>query len=190
MVCFCRDISDRKRAADAMKTEHRRLESIIEATRIGTWEWNVQSGEIIFNERWAAIIGYTLAELAPVSISTWEKFAHPDDLVQSTRLLTEHFAGEKAYYDFESRRRHKDGHWVWVRDLGRVISRTEDGQPLLMFGTHTDITQRKVVEEELATSHSLLKNLAQLVPGVIYQYRLYSDGRSSFPYSSPGMQDI
>ncbi|MEE4136135.1 MAG: PAS domain S-box protein, partial [Desulforhopalus sp.] len=157
MVCFCRDISERKRAAEALKTEHRRLENIIEATRIGTWEWNVQTGETIFNQRWAAIIGYTLDELVPVTISTWKKFAHPDDLAHSAKLLAEHFAGERAYYDFESRMRHKEGHWVWVRDRGRLISRTEDGQPLLMFGTHTDITQRKEAEKALWESEALFR---------------------------------
>jgi PAS domain S-box-containing protein len=53
-----------------------------------------------------------------------------------------------------------------------------------------DITERKRAEVALTQSHDLLANLARLVPGVVYQYRLYPDGRSAFPYSSPGMYDI
>jgi PAS domain S-box-containing protein/putative nucleotidyltransferase with HDIG domain len=53
-----------------------------------------------------------------------------------------------------------------------------------------DITERKLAEEDRERSHALLANLARLVPGVVYQYRLYADGSSAFPYSSPGMSDI
>jgi PAS domain S-box-containing protein len=53
-----------------------------------------------------------------------------------------------------------------------------------------EIQQRKEVDKELLESHDLLANLARLVPGVVYQYRLYPDGRSAFPYSSPGMNNI
>jgi PAS domain S-box-containing protein len=53
-----------------------------------------------------------------------------------------------------------------------------------------EVAERKQAEENLKKSHELLENLARLVPGVIYQYRLYPDGRSAFPYASPGMNDI
>ena len=128
----------------------RRLNSIIEGTHVGTWEWNVQSGEAIFNERWAEIIGYTLDELSPISIKTWSMYCHPDDLKHSGELLEKHFAKELAYYECEARMRHKDGHWVVVLDRGKVTSRTADGKPLLMSGTHQDITERRSIENKLA----------------------------------------
>ena len=132
-----------------LKESEERLKNIIDATQVGTWEWNVQTGETVFNEKWAQIIGYTLEELSPVSIKTWEKFAHPDDLKQSNKLLEEHFAGTLPYYEFESRMKHKDGSWVWVIDRGHLVSRTNDGKPLKMFGTHSDITARKNNELQL-----------------------------------------
>ncbi len=138
------------RLAEAMLEKSRlRLENIIEATHIGTWEWNVQTGETVFNEAWAEIIGYTLDELAPVSIKTWEKFAHPDDMKQSMLLLERHFAGELPYYDYECRMKHKNGHWVWVHDRGRVVTRTADGKPLLMFGNHTELIKSNAYLENL-----------------------------------------
>lgn len=93
-----------------------RLENIIEGTNVGTWEWNVQTGETSFNDRRADIIGYRLEELAPLSIETWLRLSHPEDLERSDRLLARHFSGELEYYDFEGRMRHKDGHWVWIHD--------------------------------------------------------------------------
>jgi PAS domain S-box-containing protein len=157
-----RDITERKRAEEALLDANWRLESIIEGTRVGTWEWNVQTGETVFNEAWARIIGYTLDELAPVSIGTWERFAHPDDLKRSGELLERHFAGELPSYDLECRMRHKEGHWVWVHDRGRVITRTADGKPLMMFGIHTDITERKRTEENLVLNSRCTQVLLQL----------------------------
>lgn len=129
--------------------ERRRLAGIIEGTNAGTWEWNVQTGETVFNERWAEIVGHTLAELEPISIRTWLELVHPDDLKVSDAQLQEHFAGKRDFYDCECRMRHKDGHWVWVHHRGRVMTWTEDGKPLLMMGTHSDITERKRLETEL-----------------------------------------
>lgn len=146
---------------EALTEERWRLESILKGTNVGSWEWNVQTGETIFNERWAEIIGYTLEEISPVSIDTWVKFAHPDDLQRSNELLEKHFKGELEYYEFESRMRHKDGSWVWVFDRGRVFSWTEDGKPLMMFGTHQDINHRKNTELALRESEERFHEMAR-----------------------------
>jgi PAS domain S-box-containing protein len=138
----------RQQAEASLRDERLRLGSIIDAALVGTWEWNIQSGATVFNERWAAIVGYTLAELEPIDIRTWLRLTHPDDLKQSDELLHRHFAGELPYYECDCRMRHRDGHWVWVHDRGRVITTTPDGQPLLMFGTHTDVSERRRMEEE------------------------------------------
>ncbi len=157
---YVRDITEIKKTQLALIEEHQRLESIIKGTNIATWEWNVQTGETIFNERWAEIIGYTLKEISPVSIDTWVKYAHPDDLKESDKLLEQHFSGEMDYYEFESRMKHKDGHWIWVMDRGKVTSRTADGKPLMMFGTHSDITKRKQIDQELILHREQLRNFA------------------------------
>ena len=149
--------SERELEGRVLRDVHWRLESIIEGTHVGTWEWNVQTGKAVFNEVWAEIIGYTLNELAPISIKTWETFAHPDDQKQSAELLELHFSGKLPYYDYEFRMKHKEGHWVWVHDRGRLITRTDDGKPLMMFGTHTDITERKQIEEALRKNREDLR---------------------------------
>jgi len=143
------DISERKQVDEELKESQKHLAGIIEGTRAGTWEWNVQTGETVFNEQWAEIIGYTLDELSPVTIKTWLKYAHPDDLLKSGELLEKHFRGESGYYEFESRMKHKDGQWIWVLDRGKVSTWSDDRKPLWMFGTHQDITDRKLAEEKL-----------------------------------------
>lgn len=148
-----RDISERKAAEKRLSDERETLGNVIEGTRAGTWVWNVQTGETEFNETWAQTVGYTLEELSPVSIDTWLSLCHPDDLGKSSRLLERHMRGEVPYYDCECRMRHRDGHWVWVHDRGKLITFDEKGQPLMMFGTHTDISALKCVEEELVRTN-------------------------------------
>lgn len=142
-----------------------RLHSIIDGTRVGTWEWNVQTGETVFNSYWAEMLGYTLEELAPVSLETWKRLTHPEDLEKSLALLEKHFAGKLPYYECELRMRHRLGYWIWVLDRGRVTHWLPDGRPSMMFGTHQDISQRKLVESEMqrVAHHDLLTGLPNRV---------------------------
>ena len=137
------DIHQRKINRLKLQAEQAKFKNAIEGTNLGTWEWNVQTGETVFNERWAEITGYTLAELAPISIETWTKLAHPEDLEVSSKKLQDCFEKKTDFYECEARMKHKNGHWVWVYDRGKVFSWTEDGKPLMMFGTHQDITETK-----------------------------------------------
>ena len=104
--------------AATIELERERLGNIIAATQVGTWEWNVSSGALTLNARWANMLGYELAELEPVSIETWRRFAHPDDIVSSNTLVARHLKDELTDYRIEVRMRHKAGHWIWVFDCG------------------------------------------------------------------------
>jgi PAS domain S-box-containing protein len=156
------NITASKLAGLALAEKQQRLANILWGTGVGTWEWNVQTGETRFNERWAEIVGYRLEELAPVNIETWARLAHPDDLVRSGELAARHFSGEADHYECEARMRHKDGHWIWVLDRGKVVSRTPDGKPEWMAGTHWEITERKAIEESLRNSEKLLKEAQRM----------------------------
>ncbi|PKH01044.1 hypothetical protein CXF72_19120 [Psychromonas sp. MB-3u-54] len=141
--------------------EQWRLSCIIEGTHAETWEWNIQSGDVFFNEYCAEIIGYKLSELEPITIKTWHKNIHPDDLQKSADLLTKHFAGELPNYECEIRMLHKDGSWVWILAKGKVASWTDDGNPLLMFGLLQEINQMKLTEKALRhqSQHDALTGL-------------------------------
>ncbi len=153
------DITAQKHAQTEIDTQRRRLDNILKGTGAGTWEWHVPSGKTVFNERWAEIVGYSLQELEPVTIDTWMGLAHPDDLKASGEMLQRHFSGELEFYEFEARMRHRDGHWVWVLDRGQLATLEPDGSPGWMYGTHLDITERKVAENRLLESQALFKEL-------------------------------
>ncbi|MFT5312432.1 MAG: diguanylate cyclase (GGDEF)-like protein/PAS domain S-box-containing protein [Paraglaciecola sp.] len=141
----------------ALKNNEKQLELVIQSTGMGIWDWYVQTGKTTFNERWANIIGYTLDELSPISIETWKKYAHPDDLKESNRLLKQHWAGETEYYIYESRMKHRNGHLVWVYDTGQVIEWESNGVPKRMIGTHLDITDKKEAIAKLDEANKQLK---------------------------------
>lgn len=166
LIGTVQDVTEQALAEAALQSQRQRLASIIEGTHIGTWEWNVQSGATVFNERWAQIIGYSLDELAPIDINTWMAHAHPDDLQQSSALLQAHFNGETPYYDCQCRMRHKEGHWVWVHDRGRVVSWSADGQPLMMYGTHADITEARQQQQAVREARAFLQAVMDSATGV------------------------
>jgi two-component system sensor histidine kinase/response regulator len=159
IITVTRDVSDSKIVAEKLNIAKLRLENIIEGTNAGTWEWNVQTDETIFNEQWAEMLGYTLEELSPVTIKTWEIHTHPGDLRKSEKLLKRHFAGELPYYDCELRMKHKNGQWIWIHDRGRVITKTSEGEPLMMFGMHNLITERKDAEERIKIQNEELQKI-------------------------------
>jgi PAS domain S-box-containing protein len=149
------EISEWHRTEEALALERKRLESVIEGTNAGTWEWNIQTGEVTLNERWAEIAGYRLEELEPTTIGTWTGLAHPEDLEESNRLIEAHCEGRSEAYDFECRMRHRSGEWIWVHDRGKVVEWDADGKPLRMAGTHTDIHARRQSQEELRKSRDV-----------------------------------
>jgi PAS domain S-box-containing protein len=145
-----------------LRESEEKLKLAIEGSGVGLWDWRVQSGEMVINDRWAQILGYTVQELSPVTIDTWTSLTHPDDLQKYQELLQKHFSGESADFACESRMKHKDGHWVWVLDRGMVTERDKTGQPLRMTGTHLNIAERKSAEEALRQVNRKLNLLSSL----------------------------
>ncbi|WP_082832516.1 PAS domain-containing protein [Aquimarina aggregata] len=137
------DITKLKEVELQLQRQVNRYHHVIEGTNLGTWEWNVQTGETIFNERWAEIIGYKLSELEPISINTWVENSNPDDLKKSNQVLQKHFEGKTSFYEFEARMKHKNGDWIWVLDRGKVVSWDTNGNPEWMIGSHQEITKKK-----------------------------------------------
>jgi len=143
------DITELRHSEEALRESEEKLKLAIEGSGVGLWDWRVQSGELVINDRWVLILGYTMQELSPVTIDTWRSLTNPDDLKRSDELLQKHVSGETADFACESRMKHKDGHWVWVLDRGMITERDKAGQPLRMTGTHLNISERKSAEEAL-----------------------------------------
>lgn len=134
---------ERKYREQELNESRERLDLAIKGTNSGLWDWQVQTEQALFDERWAEIIGFSLSELEPLSIHTWTDHCHPDDLVKSKIELEKHFTGITDSYICEVRMRHKKENWVWVLDRGKVVSWDEHGKPVRMVGTHVDITENK-----------------------------------------------
>ncbi|MCI5076872.1 PAS domain-containing protein [Oricola sp.] len=161
-MAIIENVTYRREVENALRDERRRLKQILEATRAGTWEWNIQTGEVRLNAQWGAIIGYALEELGLPDVHTWQSRIHPDDAIESHKRLDAHLAGLSDEYECETRLRHKDGSWVWVLGRGCVLSWTDDGKPEWMYGTHQDISRRKKREEELRKSEDFLERTGRL----------------------------
>jgi PAS domain S-box-containing protein len=163
------DISEHKRAEKALIDSKQQLDLVIKVTKIGIWDWDIPTGVTVFNEQWADMIGYSLAELSPVSIDTWVRLTHPDDLKIANEKLEKHWESSHELYSTEIRMRHKNGHWVWILDTGRVVEWLPDGKPKRMVGTHLDISRAKEVEEQLKNSRDQFASLVDNIPGITYR---------------------
>jgi PAS domain S-box-containing protein len=152
----------------ANNEDYIRNQNIIKGSEIGTWDWNVETGALVVNERWAEICGYTLEELHPVNHETWERITHPGDAQRAMQQLEQHFAGALDYYDVEFRQRHKDGEWRWVSARGKVLDWTPKGKPRHMSGTHRDITTRKQAELDLNESKRMLRHVLDTIPARVF----------------------
>ncbi|WP_025743078.1 PAS domain S-box protein [Aquimarina pacifica] len=137
------DVTKLKKVKFKLRKQIERYEHIIEGTNIGTWEWNLQTDQIIFNERWAEMLGYSLTELDPITINTWTDIIHPEDRRTSRELLAYHCEGKTPHYECEIRLKHKKGNWIWVLDRAKILSRMPNGTPEWVIGSYQEITQRK-----------------------------------------------
>ena len=142
------DVTERKLAEAKVLEIKERFLATIDAAEIGTWEWNIQTGEAAVNDRWFEMIGYTPEDFPQVTLQIWENITHPDDFAKAIEVAEKHFKGEFEHYESECRMKNKNGQWIWILDRGKLMTRTPDGKPLRMLGTHIDITERKLAAEE------------------------------------------
>ena len=139
------DIAERKKAEEALRESQERLELALEGAELAMWDWNIQTGERVFNRRWAEMLGYSPDEIRP-HIDSWEDSIHPEDTVRVKEVLNRHLAGETPSYEMEYRVVTKSGEIRWVLARGKVVERDNDGRPLRATGTRLDITDRKRAE--------------------------------------------
>jgi diguanylate cyclase (GGDEF)-like protein/PAS domain S-box-containing protein len=143
-----RDVTARKLADEKVRESEERLAAVMEGSQLGYSDWNIQTGEIRRNERWAGMLGYTLQEIES-TYQQWEDLMHPDDRSTALQAIQDHLAGKTLIHRDEYRLRAKDGSYRWILDQGKVIKYDDQGHPLRMTATHTDITERKQAEDQL-----------------------------------------
>ena len=162
------DQTKNKEYEEELKNQNILLEGILVGTNAGIWEWNIETGVLNINDRWAELIGYTKEELEPLTIDTWAKSLFPEDLKIAQKELELHFIGKLNYYDVVFRQYHKNGNVIWINSRGRVISRTEDGKPLRMQGTHIDLTDHIKTLHKSKENENLLRSFISNINGIAF----------------------
>ena len=147
-----RSIRSEVHARHILAEENQRLELVLESSRLGLWDWDMQTDTMVCDDRWADILGFQLEDLAPLSIQTEDRLVHPDDTAASDALFDDHVHGRVPYYDLELRMRHRHGHWVWVHDRGRIVEWSPDGLPLRVTGTLEDVSEAHSAAERMAAA--------------------------------------
>jgi PAS domain S-box-containing protein len=143
-------------------------ELAIDATQDGLWSWDPLTNTTYFSPRWKQMLGYEDHELEN-NFSTWQERIHPDDRDKAIQDVKAHLNRENDYYVNEHRLRCKDGSYKWILDRGKALF-NEKNEPYKMTGFHTDITERKRLEDEL---YSLSQTLSQeLKEGISKQAKL------------------
>ena len=145
------DISHTKALESALRESEERHRLILASARLGTADWNIASGQVDFNERWAELRGYQLNEIEH-HIDSWKAGIHPDDVTTVETRLQEHLAGRSQFFQAEYRTYTKSCKWVWILNCSAVTERDDAGVPLRMAGTEMDITDRKQAEIKQARS--------------------------------------
>lgn len=151
------DVTDRRRAEEALRESNERLELAVRGANLGTWDWNIETGEMVFNERWAEILGCQPDELKP-HVSSWENALHPLEKIEIMAKLTEHLEGRAPLFMAEQCLRHKSGQWIWTLAAGRVSRRDAAGRPLRASGIMLDINARKIAEQQLLSAKELAES--------------------------------
>lgn len=162
------NIDQLQEAQEALTLEKESYSTFLKATQAATWIWYVQKKETIFDESWAHILGYSLDELKPLELSTWEKLVHPDDLEIAYQDIQKAFDKKTDFYVSQYRMKHKNGSYIWISDRGQVISWTDDGKPLVMVGIHLDVTDIKKMELELQSREKHFRYLVESSYDIIY----------------------
>lgn len=160
LLLIIQDVTEQHRSQQELMKAQERLYFALDAVNDGLWDLKLETGEVFTSQRWKEMLGYAEHEISP-DINFWRNAVHPDDIKSTLQILQDHLDGKTAAYNTEYRLRCKDGSYKWILDRGKVIARAQNGKPLRMIGTHTDIDQRKQVEEALAVSEAQYKAIVE-----------------------------
>lgn len=142
------DITHNKLVEEEIKNKEQQLSFVLEGAELGFWDWDIAKGKVDRNKRWAEMLGYSYEEIKNTT-QQWTDFIHPDDRERAWQSINEVLEGRSSSHKAEYRMLHKDGSTRWILDQANVIQRDSAANPIRMSGTHTDITERKHLEEEL-----------------------------------------
>jgi PAS domain S-box-containing protein len=156
------DVTEQKQREQELQRLKERLKLAVVGANLGIWDWDMTTDDVEFNQQWAQMLGHSLAEIES-DLEAWKRRAHPDDLERVQEALDQHIAGETDCYDVEHRMRAADGTWMWIRGIGEIAERDDDGVPIRAVGINLDISERKQAEQELKRENSRLSEFASVI---------------------------
>jgi PAS domain S-box-containing protein len=166
------DITAHKRAEEALKESERRYRITLDAVNDGIWDWNIPTGNAFFSDHYYSLLGYSPKEF-PATYASWRKYVHPEDLPSVEQLLQDHIR-DGTGFAIDLRMKTKNGGWKWVSTRGTVIETTPSGEPLMMVGTLSDITERKQVEEEVRKARDFYLKILDDFPNPIWRADIHA----------------
>ncbi|HWP96537.1 MAG TPA: PAS domain S-box protein [Syntrophomonadaceae bacterium] len=150
-----------------LSSSQERLEQALWGARAGLWDWQMLTGTVTVNHRYREICGYDSQE-SEHAITEWEARIHPGDLPDVQDKLYSHLEGRVPFYEAEYRTKGKDGDWIWLLDSGRVVNQDESGQAVRAVGIVQEITERKQVEQSLASSKAIYHGIFNVTSNPVF----------------------
>nr|WP_274620464.1 EAL domain-containing protein [Colwellia maritima] len=146
----------------ALKSGREQMQLVLAGAELGFWDWDMTTGKVERNERWATMLGYTYQEIQ-YTTNQWSDFVHPDDRERAWESINDVLEGRSKGHSLEYRMLTKDGGYRWILDQANVMKRDNNGKPLRMSGTHNDITNRKIAEEKLKLAASVFTHARESI---------------------------
>ena len=172
------DITPSKCAALALLEREQRLRRVTEGSDQGYWDWNIQTNDLHVSARWETMLGYAAGEM-DMSMGRWAQIVHADDIKATMAAVEQHLQGASNLFEVELRCQSKDGDWRWILSRGKIVEWDASGKPLMMSGTHTDISERKRYELSQKQSSTVFTNSYEGIM-VVDANRKISDVNPSF----------
>jgi PAS domain S-box-containing protein len=157
--CILQDITQSKKAIDALKESEERFKHVFEAANVGK-SITLITGEINVNLAFCEMLGYTKVELEH---KKWQDITPADEIETVNSKTASLLSGEKSKTRFNKRYIHRDGSMVWA-DVSVALQRSQNGEPLYFITTVIDITERIKAENALNESKDNLRALLNGLP--------------------------
>ncbi|MBV8679630.1 MAG: EAL domain-containing protein [Aquitalea sp.] len=154
------DIADRKAMELALQQANEQLSLALNASQLSLWDMDIRRDHASIDARWARMLGYAERAVEQRASSMFAD-VHPEDYPRVYQAIMAAIHGETSRFQEEFRYRNATDGWTWIRCIGKVVSRNQQGMALRAIGTSQDITDRKHNEAQIiqAAHHDWLTGL-------------------------------